>query len=194
MDSTFGSAALADVLRRRQSMSASGAASGVGGGTVGRPSPFGGGVSSPTVERQNQGPLLSQSSTDNLMKGLKGFLEGGGSGGAGIGEAAQYYGPEVAKMGGTVSGAPSAGAAGAGPWGAMLAAALASYGLDNEMKDKDSAIHGDKLNKIGTVGGDKRIGFRTGDIVNAMNPATYLRNPKEGLQALGNALTLGIFD
>lgn len=109
MDSMFDNARLADALRRRRYMSEMGAAT---GGIWEQPQqrefdP----TMTPSVERQKDPQILSQNASNTLMDMAKAKFFGGGLNGAQIGQAAKYYGPEVAKMGGTVS-APSSGGAG----------------------------------------------------------------------------------
>lgn len=109
MQSMFDNGQLAAALRQRAAMSSMGAASG------GTPLPeyrnqFDP-TMTPTVERQQDPQILSQGASDKLMQMAKAKFGGGMGGGAQIGRAAQYYGPEVAKMGGTVS-APSTGGGG----------------------------------------------------------------------------------
>jgi hypothetical protein len=139
----------------------------------------------------------------------------GSQGGAGIGNAAQQYGPEVAKMGGNVTspgwgdsissmfGGGSAGGSAAGgsgmmsslgPAAAAIAGSLVTDNLLNE-SDKDKWYNADKINSYGTVNmGGKDIGLRGGDFVNGLNPATWLSDPNKAQKGLLNAFTLGIFD
>ncbi len=143
------------------------------------------------------------------------FGNAGSSGGAGIGNAAAQYGPEVAKMGGNVTspgwmdsissmfGGGGSSAAGSG-MGSMMSAAgpiigavLGGLKVDDMLNEsgKDKWYSADKLNDLGTINiGGKDMGFRVGDFANGINPATWLSDPKKGATGLLNAFTFGLFD
>lgn len=99
-------------------------------------------------------------------------------------------GGSSAAGGGTAAAGGSTGALGAG--GMLAGLAALGYLGDKEMnKSKNSPINAEKINKMGSVNG---IGLRFGDLVNGFNPATWIRNPKEGAKGLGNFFTLGFLD
>ena len=156
-----------------------------GGGMVGGQSSFNGAQLPTTQPKQGQSMVSPELAKAIMAKG-KAMMSG--PTGADIGQAAQQYGPEVAKM----SGSPAAGGSMAGPAGALAGLALASYGVDKEMNENSgSMINADKLNSLGSYNG---LGLRAGDLANGLNPATWASDPKKAGKGLANALTLGALD
>jgi len=214
----FGRSAVAAALRQPNQPPA-------GGGTVqgnamgGLRADSGTGDQVSQMGQQYSNPI-DMNTASNIAKYLRGAQGAGSVTGAEIGNAANVYGPEVAKMGGNVAmgadgasvggggfmgklgslfggGGGSAGGAGSGALGAgggLAGLAALSFLGDKEMNENpNSMINADKLNDMGTIG-SSGIGLRAGDFANAFNPATWVSDPKKGAKAMGNAFTFGLLD